>query len=56
MRAVELFAKADVRRADVGRELGVSHQTVLDWHAVWNQGGTEALRCAGRAGQRGDRR
>jgi transposase len=51
MRAADLFA-ASVRQAEIGRELGVSHQTVSDWHEVWVQGGKEALRGAGRAGRR----
>jgi transposase len=51
MRAADLFA-AGVRQADVARELGVSHQTASDWHALWREGGKEALRGAGRAGRR----
>jgi transposase len=51
MRAADLFA-ASVCQAEIGRELGVSHQTVSDWHEVWVQGGKEALRGAGRAGRR----
>jgi len=51
MRAADLFA-AGVRQAEIGRELGVSHQTVSDWHEVWAEGGKEALRGAGRAGRR----
>jgi transposase len=52
MRAAELFAEDDLSQADIGRGLGVSHQTVSDWHAVWEKGGAEALRGAGRAGRR----
>ena len=52
MRAAEMFAEGGLKQADIGRELGVSHQTVSDWHAVWKEGGTEALRGAGRAGRR----
>jgi transposase len=51
MRAADRFA-AGVRQVDVARELGVSHQTVSDWHALWKQGGKDALRGAGRAGRR----
>ena len=52
MRAAEMFATGAQSQADIGRKLGVSHQTVSDWHAVWKRGGTEALRAAGRAGRR----
>src|SRR5688572_29078872 len=51
MRAADRFA-AGVRQVDVARELGVSHQTVSDWHALWKQGGKDALRGPGRAGRR----
>jgi transposase len=51
MRAADLFADG-VRQADIARELGVCHQTVSDWHAIWKEGGKEALRGAGRAGRR----
>jgi transposase len=51
MAAAVLFEKG-VRQADIARELSVAHQTVSDWHEVWEQGGTEALRGAGRAGRR----
>jgi transposase len=51
MRAADRFAEG-VRQVDVARELGVSHQTVSDWHALWRQGGKDALRGAGRAGRR----
>jgi len=50
MRAADLFAKS-VRQADIARELGVAHQTVSDWHEVWEQGGKAALKGAGRAGR-----
>jgi transposase len=50
MAAAVLFAKG-ARQADIARELGVSHQTVSDWHEVWDQGGSEALKGAGRAGR-----
>ena len=42
MAAADLFAKG-VRQVDIARELGVAHQTVSDWHELWEQGGTEAL-------------
>jgi len=51
MAAADLFAKG-VRQVDIARELGVAHQTVSDWHELWEQGGTEALKGAGRAGRR----
>jgi transposase len=51
MRAADLFV-AGVRQAEIGRELGVSHQTVSDWHELWERGGKDALRGAGRAGRR----
>jgi len=51
LRAVDLFEQ-DVRPAAIARQLGVSHQIVSDWRAVWRQGGREALRAAGRAGRR----
>ena len=51
MRAADMFS-AGVRQAEVARELSVSHQTASDWHALWRQGGKEALRGAGRAGRR----
>jgi transposase len=49
LRAAELFAQG-VRQADVARELGVVHQTVSDWYALWKEGGVDALR-AGRPGR-----
>lgn len=51
MRAADLFS-GGVRQAEIARELGVCHQTVSDWHAIWKEGGKEALRAAGRAGRR----
>ena len=51
MRAADRFA-AGVRQIDIARELGVAHQTVSDWHALWKRGGKDALRRAGRAGRR----
>jgi transposase len=51
LRAADLFAKGTVSQADIGRELGVSHQTVSDWHEKWQAGGRAALKSAGRAGR-----
>jgi transposase len=51
LRAADLFAEG-VRQAEIARQVGVTHQTVSDWHAAWKQGGREALRGAGRAGRR----
>ena len=51
MQAADLFEQ-DVIPAAIARELGVSHQVVSDWRAVWRQGGREGLRAAGRAGRR----
>src|SRR5579864_4510258 len=51
MRAVDLFEEGGVPQAEIGRRLGVAHQTVSDWHEVWRHGGREALRAAGRAGR-----
>jgi transposase len=50
MRAADLFAK-HVPQAQIARELGVTHQTVSDWHEKWRGGGRRALRAAGRAGR-----
>ncbi len=51
LRAAELFAEG-VRQAEIARQLGVTHQTVSDWHGLWKEGGRDALRGAGRAGRR----
>jgi transposase len=50
MKAADFFAKG-VSQAEIGRELGVTHQTVSDWHEKWKVGGKKALRGAGRAGR-----
>jgi transposase len=52
MQAVDLFEAGDASQAEIGRRLGVSHQTVSDWHALWRDGGRDALRAAGRAGRK----
>ncbi len=46
MQAADLFAKR-VTQADIGRELGVSTQTVSDWHKLWKVGGKKALKRTG---------
>jgi transposase len=50
MRAAGLFTKG-VSQADIGRELGVSHQTVSDWHKLWLVGGKQALKRTGQPGR-----
>jgi transposase len=50
MRAADLFEQG-VRPAEIARQVGVGHQTVSDWRAVWRQRGREGLRAAGRAGR-----
>jgi transposase len=49
-RAAQLFRQGK-SQADVVRELEVSRQSVSCWHAEWVDGGTDALRGAGRAGR-----
>src|SRR5215207_5266095 len=51
MRAADLFEEG-LSQAEIGRQLGVAHQTVSDWHGLWKHGGRDALRGAGRAGRR----
>ena len=51
MRAADLFAKGGLSQADIGRELGISHQTVSDWHKLWEVGGKKALRRTGPPGR-----
>jgi transposase len=48
-RAAELFA-AGLRQAEVARQVGVSRQSVSDWHSRWQYGGTDALRSRGPTG------
>ena len=49
LRAGELFA-AGLGQAEVARQLGVSRQSVSDWHARWQAGGRDALRSQGPTG------
>jgi transposase len=49
LRAAELFA-VGLRQAEVARQLGVSRQSVSDWHARWQAGGPDALRSQGPTG------
>ena len=51
MAAAELFEQGGVSQAEIARRVGVSHQTVSDWHDGWEQGGRDALQAAGRAGR-----
>src|SRR5579884_507462 len=48
MAAVDMFEEGGLSKAEIGRRLGVSHQTVSDWHGLWAEGGRDALRGAGR--------
>jgi len=50
MRAADLFERG-VIPAEVGRQLGVSHQIVSDWRAAWRRSGRDGLRGAGRTGR-----
>ena len=50
LRAADLF-KAGMAQADIARELGVSHQTVSDWHEKWAVGGKRSLKSVGRPGR-----
>jgi transposase len=51
LQAAALFEQGGLSQAEIGRRLGVSHQTVSDWHEYWAKGGAAALRGAGRAGR-----
>jgi transposase len=51
MRAVDLLEEGRLSKAEIGRQLGVAHQTVSDWHELYVKGGRDALRAAGRAGR-----
>src|SRR5712692_9028638 len=50
MRAADLFEQG-VSPAEIARQLGVCHQIVSDWRAVWRRSGRDGLRGAGRAGR-----
>lgn len=47
--AAELF-EAGVSQADVARRLEVSRQTAHRWHAIWTEGGEDALLASSRRG------
>jgi transposase len=51
MRAVDLLEERRLNKAEIARELGVSHQTISDWHELYLKGGRQALKSAGRAGR-----
>jgi transposase len=51
MRAAVLLEQG-VTPAEIARQVGVSHQIVSDWRAVWQRYGRDGLRGAGRAGRR----
>jgi transposase len=50
--AARLFAAGKLILASIARELKVSRQSVTRWYQEWQQGGTSALRGAGRAGRK----
>jgi transposase len=52
LRASEYFSAGKMTQADISRELQVSRQSVSRWYHQWQQGGTRALRGAGRAGRK----
>ena len=51
MRAADMFEEGGITKAEIARRLGVAHQTVSDWHELWERGGRDALRAKGRAGR-----
>jgi transposase len=51
MRAVDLLEEGRLNKAEIARELDVCHQTVSDWDELYQRGGRDALRAAGRAGR-----
>jgi len=51
MQAADLFEQG-LRNAEIARRLGVAHQTVSDWRELYEAGGRDALKAAGRAGRR----
>lgn len=50
VKAGRLFARG-YSQAEVARELSVSRQSASRWFHIWNSGGEEALRGAGRTGR-----
>lgn len=50
--AARLFAKGETVLASVARQVQASRQSVCRWYRQWQQGGTEALKGAGRAGRK----
>jgi transposase len=50
MRAVDLFEQG-LTSAEIARQVGVCHQIVSDWRAMWRRSGRDGLRAAGRAGR-----
>lgn len=50
-RAARQFARGE-RQAEVAHALAVSRQSVSRWYQQWQDGGTAALRAAGRAGRK----
>src|SRR5438128_1101325 len=50
MRAADLFEQG-LRPAEIARQVGVCHQIVSGWRAVWRRSGRDGLRAAGRAGR-----
>ena len=50
--AARLFAKGETVLASIARQLKVTRQSASRWYQQWRQGGTGALRSAGRAGRK----
>lgn len=51
-RAARLFAAGRLSRAEIARRLGASEVSVHRWYYAWREGGTTALKKAGRAGRK----
>ncbi len=51
-RAARMFAAGKMILARIAHELQVSRQSVSRWYEQWKQGGSGALRGAGRAGRK----
>ena len=51
-RAARLFAAGKLIPSAIARELKVSRQSVSRWFTEWKEGGTSALKGAGRAGRK----